>query len=99
MWLLFAGAPTPPAADWPGRRALAVVDALAWPALVAFAVSAMTVSHGLVGNVVVAMCAVLGLRGAWTAACRSSHYRFTTLRFGMPLASMLALGVALKLAA
>jgi hypothetical protein len=99
MWLLFARTPTPAAADWPGRRTLAVIDALAWPAAVACAVSAMTVSHGLVGNVAVATCAVLGVRGAWTAAFRSSHYRFTTWHLGMPLAAILALGVVMKLAA
>lgn len=99
MWLLFARAPTRPVADWPARLALAVVDAFAWPALVAFAVSAMTVPHGLIGDVTVAACAVAALRRAWTAVFVTWRYRFTTWRWGAPLAALLAVGVAMKLAA
>lgn len=89
----------PPAADWPGRHVLAVVDALAWPALVSFALNAVTVPHGLIGDVVIASCSMLAVRRAWTAAFRASQYRFTTGHVGIPLAAMLALGVSLKLAA
>lgn len=99
MWLLFAGAPTPPAADWPGRRALAVVDAVAWPALVMLAMNALTLPHGLIGDVVSALCIVLAMRRAWAAAFVTWRYRFTTWSWGAPLATLLVVGVAMKLAA
>ena len=31
MWLLVAREPRPDAPDWPGRRLLAAIDAVAWP--------------------------------------------------------------------
>ena len=99
MWLLFARVPTPPAAYWPGRRALAVVDALAWPALVMLAMNAVTVPHGLIGDVVSALCIVLAMRRAWTAAFVTWRYRFTTWCCGASLATLLVVGVAMKLAA
>jgi hypothetical protein len=99
MWLLFARAPAPAIANWPGRRVLAVVDALAWPALVAFGLSAVTVPHGLIGDVAIATCSVLAVRRAWTATFATWRYRLTTWRWGAPSVTLLAVGVAMKLAA
>ena len=47
MWILFARAPHPDAAYWPGRRWLALMDGLAWPTLVLWVIAA-----GPIGGVI-----------------------------------------------
>ena len=48
MWVLFARAPPPDAAYWPGRRWLAAVDAVAWPATAWSVLSQVPGEGGLV---------------------------------------------------
>ena len=56
MWVIFARAPPPDAWVWPGRRALAFVDAVAWPVAWATFILAVPVPLGLVGQCVLAYC-------------------------------------------
>lgn len=49
MWLLLTRQPKPDAAYWPGRRVLAALDAVAWPALWLVALSHAPVPTGAVG--------------------------------------------------
>ncbi len=99
MWVLYARAPTPNALYWPGRRLLALIDAILWPALVAFGVSRMPMDTGLVGQVVMALCALSALRRCARAIWHNERYRFTTWRVGVALFVMLVFGTVLKLAA
>ena len=54
MWLLVAREPRPDAPDWPGRRLLAAVDAVAWPllwVLLGIGGSACLWAYRVLGNV------------------------------------------------
>ena len=99
MWLVFARSPRPDAVLFPGRRLLAVLDALAWPLLGFAAVTAIPGNTGVVGLVAKGLL-VFGamLRCARALAC-NERYRFTTLRWGMPIAALLVLGAVMKLVA
>ena len=99
MWVVYARAPTPDAPYWQGRRLLALIDAVLWPALVAFGVSRMPVDTGVVGQVVMALCALSALRRCGRALWQNERYRFTTLRVGVALFGMLVFGTVLRLAA
>ena len=98
MWLIFARAPPPDAVVWPGRRALALVDALAWPVAWAVIVGGMPASGGLMRHFALALCAVSAITRAHRAVAHNHRYHFTTWRWGRRLVIVLAFGYALKLA-
>jgi len=98
MWVIFARAPPPDAVVWPGRRALALVDAVAWPAGWAALVLGLPVSSGLAGPFALALCAASAVTRAHRAIARNHRYHFTTWRWGRRLVFVLAIGYALKLA-
>jgi hypothetical protein len=98
MWLLFARAPPPDVHVWPGRRALAFVDAVAWPAGLAALVLSASFPSGVAGMSAVAFCAVAAIPRAHRAVAENHRYHFTTWRWGRRLAIVLAFGYALKLA-
>ncbi len=97
-WLIFARAPPPDAVVWPGRRVLALVDAVAWPIAWAVFIVGWPASGGLVRHVALALCAVSVLARAHRAVAHNPRYRFTTWRWGRRLMFVLAFGYALKLA-
>lgn len=99
MWLLYARFPVPDARLWPGRRWLALVDALVWPGLVAVLVTQASLDIGLFAPVILALCAMLAVRRCVRAVWRNERYRFTTWRLAVPMATLLAFGALLKLAA
>lgn len=99
MWMIFARAPPPDARFWPGRRALALVDAVAWPAAWAALVLDLPVPLGVAGQVVLACCGVAALRRAHRAVVQNHRYQFTTWRWGRWVVLALAFGYTLKLAA
>lgn len=96
MWLLYARAPAPDAPYWPGRRPLALFDAIVWPAITAALVSSTSLQTGAVGSLTLAMCMLFAVRRCVLAAWRNERYRFTTWRCGLPLAALLVLGALLK---
>lgn len=96
MWLLYARAPVPDAPYWPGRRPLALLDAVAWPGLIALLVSGASIQTGVVGSLTLVLCILFAVRRCVRAAWRNERYRFTTWRCGLPLAALLALGAVLK---
>jgi hypothetical protein len=98
MWLLFARAPPPDVRVWPGRRALALVDAVVWPAGLVALVLYAPFPSGVVGMSAVGICAVAMLRRAYRAVYQNHRYHFTTWRWGRRLAIVLAFGYAVKLA-
>lgn len=61
MWFLVAREPRPDAPDWPGRRLLAAVDAVAWPALWVLLVRHAPEPVGIVGSFVTALAGLLGM--------------------------------------
>jgi hypothetical protein len=99
MWLIVARTPIPDAEVWPGRRLLAVCDALLWSALMAMLVLAVPFETGVVGQVAVAACGLTALLRAHRAIALNHRYQFTTWRWGRRVALVLAFGYALKLAA
>lgn len=98
MWVIFARAPSPDAVVWPGRRGLALVDAVAWPAAWAAFVLSLPVSSGLAGLFALALCAVSAVTRVHRAVALNHRYHFTTWRWGRRLVFVLAIGYALKLA-
>lgn len=98
MWLLFARAPPPDLQVWPGRRALAFVDAVAWPAGLAALILGAPRPGGVVGICAMAFCAVAVFWRAYRAVFENHRYHFTTWRWGRRFVFVVAFGYALKLA-
>ena len=59
----------------------------------------MPTDAGLVGQVVLALCALSALRRCARALWQNERYQFTTWRVGVALFGLLAFGAVLKLAA
>ena len=97
MWVLFARATQPDAPYWPGRRWLAVVDAVVWPGAAFAALSRVADAGGLVVAVVMAVLIVSAARRVYTALLANHRYHFTTWRWLRVLAWMAAVGLLLKL--
>jgi hypothetical protein len=98
MLMLVYREPRPNAPDWPGRRALAAVDAVAWPLLMVWLVNHAPVPTGLVGSFVVAVTALIALNRLHRALWANHRYWFTAWRWGKVLAMLLLIGAMLKLA-
>jgi len=98
MWVIFARAPLPDAQVWPGRRVLAFVDAVAWPAAWAAWLLGLSVPLGLASQFALAWCGVSATRRALRAVLQNHRYHFTTWRWGRWLVVMLLFGYSLKLA-
>jgi hypothetical protein len=98
MWLLVAREPRPDAPDWPGRRLLAAVDAVAWPALWVLLVRHAPEPMGIVGPFVTALAVLLGMRRLHRALWVNHRYWFTTWRWGRVAAVLMVFGAVLRLA-
>ncbi len=99
MWMIFARAPRPDARHWPGRRVLAMIDAVAWPAALAMGLAQLPLQTGALGQVLLAACLLAAVRRGWRAVFANGQYRFTTVGVAGPLALLLAFGALLKIAA
>jgi hypothetical protein len=98
MWLVLTRAPLPDASYWPGRRLLALFDAVAWPAGWIAIVMQLPQPTGIVVPTVIAL-AVCGSVGRVHRAVWLNHrYHFTTWRWGRPVVGMLLIGFVLKVA-
>jgi hypothetical protein len=97
MWLLVAREPRPDAPDWPGRRLLAAVDAIAWPVLWVLLVRHVPGPVGLVGPFVTAVAVLLGLGRLHRALWVNERYWFTTWRWAKVFAGLMVVGAVLKL--
>ena len=95
MWMFLARAPRPDAAYWPGRRWLALADAVAWPGLFLWFMAAAPV-NGVVRVVVLTLTIVVTLRRMRRALFRNARYHFTTWRLGTFVALILAIGAVAK---
>ncbi len=97
MWVLFARAPLPDARPWPGRRWLAALDALAWPAAWLAIVAWQSAHVGAVGQLMAAVAIVAGVGRLHRALATNHRYHFTSWTWGKRLGWLLLLGYALKL--
>jgi hypothetical protein len=98
MWLVVARTPLLDAPYWPGRRLLALFDAVAWPTAWIALATQLPQPVGIVGPMVIAL-AVLSVIGRVRRAAWQNHrYHFTTWQWGRVVAGLLLLGAVLKLA-
>lgn len=97
MWMLLARTPPPDAPYWPGRRWLAAVDAVAWPAAAWVVLSYIAGQGGLALAFVLALVVLSAARRLSTALLANHRYHFTTWRWGRVLAWATALGLLLRL--
>jgi hypothetical protein len=97
MWLLVAREPRPDAPEWPGRRLLAAIDAVAWPLMWVLLIGQVPGPAGLVGPFVTALAVLLGLGRLHRALWVNHRYWFTTWRWGKVLGAMLLIGAVMKL--
>jgi hypothetical protein len=98
MWLVLTRAPLPDAPYWPGRRLLALVDAVAWPAAWIGFATQLPKPAGIVGPMIIALAVVSALGRAHRAGLQNHRYHFTTWRWGRAAVVLLLIGLLLKLA-
>ena len=99
MWILFTPVPRPDAPYWPGRRRLAALDAIVWPAGWALVVAQAPMPMGIVGLVITASAALFAVSRLLRALLRNERYRFTTWRWGKVVVGLVLLGLVMKLVA
>jgi len=98
MWIVFARAPAPDVAYWPGRRWLAALDAVAWPVVALALLAHVPGEAGIVlpmADVILGVAALMRLR---TALWINHRYRFTTWRWGRVAVVLMLIGVVMKFA-
>ena len=98
MWILIARRQLSDASVWPGRRVLGTVDALAWPFAWVIVATHLPSPSGLVAPVIIAIGVMAAIRRVWRAVFRNERYRFTTWRWGVPVLSLLVVGLLIKTA-
>lgn len=96
MWLLFSPAPRPDAPYWLGRRWLAAVDALVWPAGWVLLLRALPDPGGVVLPLISAVAAMAAFRRLHRAIWVNHRYRFTTWRCCRAVGALLMIGWILK---
>jgi hypothetical protein len=99
MWIFMARPPRPDAAQWTGRRAVAFLDAIVWPALWLVLIAGAPLNIGLVGWTAMGLAGVAAIRRAHRAIWRNERYWFTTSRWGVSIAILIALGLAIRVLA
>lgn len=99
MILIPRRSPRPDVAWWPGRRVLAAIDALAWPALWLAGLGLLPLDGGIIARVAMALLLVAAVFRLHRAVLRNSRYWFTTWRYGGPLALLVLLGALVKIVA
>jgi hypothetical protein len=98
MWLVLTRAPLPDAPYWPGRRLLALVDAVAWPAAWIVLAAHLPKPAGILGPMIIALAVLSALGRLRRAAWQNHRYHFTAWRWGRVVGVLLLLGVVLKFA-
>lgn len=97
MWLVLTRAPLPDAPYWPGRRLLALADAVAWPAGWIALATQLPKPVGIVGPVIIALAVLSAVGRVHRASLRNHRYHFTTWRWGRIGAMLLLFGVVIRL--
>jgi len=97
MFVLIAREARPDAPGWPGRRALALVDALAWPVVWALLAWHAPMPGALIWLVTAFAVLIAPLR-AYTALFANHRYWFTTWLWARVLALLMLIAIVLKVA-
>lgn len=97
MWLLVARQPRPDADYWPGRRWLAALDAVAWPAIGVLLIAPHMKRAGVFGAMAAVLLVVWAVRRLQQAVLRNHRYRFTAGWFLKAVIWVLLIGYLLKL--
>jgi hypothetical protein len=82
---------------WPGRRWLAVFDAVVWPTLWVAVLQNLPAQGGLFGALVSALAILAAFRRVHLAVAMNHRYRFTTWRWAKVAASVVSVGWLLGL--
>lgn len=98
MWILLWREPRPDAQVWPGRRVLAAIDALVWPAMWIVVVRHLPEPAGVVQPVVIALAVLCAVRRMARALWNNERYWFTTWRWAQVLGGLMLMGLVMKLA-
>jgi hypothetical protein len=98
MWMVFSRAMQPDVAVWPGRRWLALADAVAWPGGLAVIVANVDAVTGIVAAAVLSLCVLEAIRRSWVAWTANARYRFTTARWARVLAAVFVAGLVMSVA-
>ena len=98
MWLVVARAPLPDAPYWPGRRLLALLDAVVWPSAWIVLATHLPEGAGVFGPMVIALGVLTALARARRALWENHRYHFTTWRWGRLVLALFLIGVLMKLA-
>ena len=99
MLILYGRPAKPDVGYFPGRRWLALLDAVAWPVAWLIAISAIPYDTGVLGIFARAVLILIALARYQRAVFRNERYRFSTLRWGVPILALLALGELMKVVA
>lgn len=99
MWLVLTRAPPPDTPYWPGRRLLALFDAVAWPASWIVLAGQLPQPAGVIGPMIIAFAVLSAMGRVHRAAWQNHRYHFTTWRWGRVALVLLAIGFLLKLLA
>ncbi len=97
MWLVLPRPPLPDAPYWPGRRALALADAVAWPAGWIALATQLPQPTGIVGPMLIALALLSAIGRVRRAAWANHRYRFTTWRWARWLGGLMLIGLVLRL--
>lgn len=96
MLVLIQRPPLPDAQPWTGRRGLAALDAVAWPAGWLLALLHTPAPVGVFGRVLVAFILLCAIHRLHRALWMNHRYRFTTWRWGKLVAVLMLTGWLLK---
>lgn len=99
MFVVLYRSPKPAADQWPGRRWLAALDAVLWPALWITGVAAVQDRTGILGPVAIAFLVVCAAARLTRAIWSNERYWFSTWRWGKYAVVLVAIGFALQLVA
>lgn len=94
--VVFVRGEAPLVTVWPGRRWLAALDALLWPAVPLVLLLHIGGRPGIVGAVGLVMLGGWALRRLHRALARNERYQFTSWVWGRWLVLVLGLGLALR---
>jgi hypothetical protein len=96
MWLVLTRAPLPDAPYWPGRRLLALADAVGWPAGWIVLAAQLPQPAGIVGPMVIALAVLSAVGRVHRAVWQNRRYHFTTWRWGRVSFGLVLIGFVLK---
>jgi hypothetical protein len=96
MWLLVAREPRQDAPQWIGRKGLAAIDAVMWPALFTLLIYLSPHPLGVVGLVAAVAAQAASLVRLQQAIWNNHRYWFTTWRLGSVAFALVLVGAAIK---